>query len=730
MEIFSFFAGVVYFYTHFVVIGFIALIALYLGAPFKTLFWFIPGIAAACFHDKWVQTQNMPRARILSNVMIEGVIATIPKVTPEKRQFQFELSLLNEQPVQANVWMACYQACPDLKVGEKWQFRAKLKRPPFTGNPGAFNFKNWLTSNHIAWTGMIKGESAKHLSYPKGIWRFQAFRSSLADQLEQLLKNDPTLGLIQGLTLGVASHIPSSQWELFRRTGTTHLVVISGEHIGLIAGFFFMVIQWIWPRLKNAALFIPSARLAGGVSFVIAGFYAFLAGLGAPVERALIAFGFLLLRYVLSQRFTVWQAWRYALFLIVCIEPHTVLTPGFYLSFLAVAILMTVSLRFEGSTLRQMIQLQAACLFGLLPVTLYCFSYGAWNGYIVNLIAIPLVGLVIVPTALIGLLLAMVYPWEGWFYLSKWCSHLFFMWLNLCDRFEFINLDYSLPDLSHALVVLLGMGLFILMPIRVLYPIYALLIYAGYFPSLPTIKHGEAKIEVLDVGQGLAVLVRTEKHALLYDTGGQFYKSGDWATFTILPYFKRINLQELDAIVVSHPDLDHRGGLKTLESALKVKQLIVNSPHFYGKGLDCHDFSDWSWDEVHFQFLSLPASMGEKNNRSCVLKVHTKKTSLLLTGDIEAPAEQYLVEQYYPILSSDVLLVPHHGSKTSSSERFLEAIHPSIAVISSGFDNRYHLPHKSTVMRYRKRGVKLLNTAHIGWVQLILGDKIDFNLNK
>ncbi|MDP1615257.1 MAG: ComEC/Rec2 family competence protein, partial [Methylococcales bacterium] len=386
---------------------------------------------------------------------IEGIVASIPKETKDGSiQFQFELQRLNQHAASALLWMNCFQNCPTLHVGERWRFQAKLKQPQSAGTPGGFNFKNWLDSNHLSWCGTIKKDKAVQLDVPRGIWRFQAFRSHLADHLATLLAGDETLGLIQGLTLGVASHIDKSQWDLFRRTGTTHLVVISGEHIGLIAGFFYIISQWIWSRLGRAALFVPAPRVAGMIAFIVAAFYAWLSGLGAPVERALIAFGFVLLRYVLSQRFTVWQAWRYALGIIVLIEPHTVLTPGFYLSFLAVAILMTVGRRFQGGYLKQMFLLQAACLFGLMPVTLYAFTYGSLNGYLVNLWSIPWVGLVIVPLALGGLVLSLIYPWSGWLWLPNICSHWFLMGLTWFERFEFINLEFSLLDLTQVLAIL------------------------------------------------------------------------------------------------------------------------------------------------------------------------------------------------------------------------------------------------------------------------------------
>lgn len=717
MEILSFFTGIVFTYTREWVVLLCLLVACWFAQNIRHLLWCMVGAIWACVHEYESFPNALPQRMVLKNIHLQGVISSIPKVGTGKTQFQFEVHQYQDKPMQTLIWMSCYQACPPMKVGEAWSGSVTLKKPKLNVLPGEMNPHYWLMSNHIEWLGVLDGRSAVRLHTPQGIWRFQSFRERLAESLTTHLKHDHTLGLLQGLTLGVASHIEKSQWDLFRRTGTTHLVVISGEHIGLIAGFTFMCAQWIWTRIPRLALYIPAQQAASVLAWSVGCFYAFLCGLGAPVERAIIGFGVLLLRYFIAQRFTVWQAWRYALFIILLIEPHVVVTPGFYLSFIAVAILVLMSARFPAKRFRLAVQLQLACLIGLTPLTLYAFSYASLNGFIVNLIAIPLVGLIIVPTALIGLILIQVHPWDGWLWMPKQGANLFLTLLSYLDRFEWMNLNVSIDDLLSVMSIMLGLFLSTLLPIRGLYLMYACLLILPFYQRQTDIQHEQAKVTVFDVGQGLAVLIQTAQHSILYDTGGVFYQGGDWASFKVLPYLRHLKLKKLDGLVISHPDLDHRGGLSSIEKELAVARLWVNEPAFYHRGEACHDQRSWVWDGVAFRFFALPTQLEKRNNTSCILQVKTKTSSLLLTGDIEFQAEAYLVTRYGMALQSNYIVVPHHGSQTSSSMPFLMMVHPHLGIISSGLNNRYHFPHKKALQRYEQLKIPLKNTAELGAIQ-------------
>lgn len=724
MEVLSFFIGIAFFYTHLWEAIFILLLACYLYQSLQYLCWFGIGILWALIHQYSIQSQGMPFVPSVGRVNLEGIVSSIPKINHDKSQFQFDVQRFQGKEASTRVFMNCYQACPKVKVGEAWRLQVTLRKNKSNQLPGELNRQYWMMSNHIEWFGVIHPGHAVRLALPQGTWRFQAFRAYLAETLAYVLKTDPTLGLVQGLTLGVASNIDKAQWDLFRRTGTTHLVVISGEHIGLIAGCVWMMVRFLWGRGRHFALYMPAQQVASCAAWSVGCFYAFLVGLGAPTERAIIGFGILVLRYFLPQRFTAWQAWRYALFIILCLEPHVVVTPGFYLSFLAVVILMLTSARFQAKKLKQMFQLQLACLLGLLPVTLYAFSYASLNGFLVNLIAIPLVGFVIVPASLLGLLLIQIYPWSGWLFVAKVASLLFLKILSLIDCIEWINLHFQVEHLYGLISILLGFGLFFLMPIQALFPLYLMLTILPFFPQHLLLREHEAKVTIFDVGQGLSVLVQTARHFLLYDTGGVFYKGGDWASFKVMPYLNYLHANKIDALVISHQDMDHRGGLPSIEQAYQVSTFLVNDPAFYHRGISCHAYQNWEWDGVSFRFFPLPTAFEKRNNTSCILQIRTKYGRLLLTGDIEEKAERFLTTHYARELASDYLVVPHHGSRTSSSATFLRVVNPHLAIISSGLNNRYHFPHQETLNTYHQLHIPLENTAILGAIQIDLKPKV------
>ena len=230
------------------------------------------------------------------------------------------------------------------------------------------------------------------------------------------------------------------------------------------------------------------------------------------------------------------------------------------------------------------------------------------------------------------------------------------------------------------------------------------------YPNYPHPKEGEAQVNVLDVGQGLAVFIQTTHHYLLYDTGIKFYNGSDMGKLAIIPYLKTQGIRVLDKVVISHPDLDHYGGLSSIEEQFPIKALLVNDVSFYQRGINCHHYPEWQWDGVVFRFLPIPPIFNNKNDNSCVLQIITAGAQLLLPGDIEKKGENYLVATYPDKLHSTILIAAHHGSKTSSSPAFLQHVAPHYAIISAGFDNRYHFPHQQTLNAFTNRGIQIINT--------------------
>src|SRR3990167_393855 len=467
---------------------------------------------------------------------------------------------------------------------------------------------------------------------------------------------------------------------------------------------------------KNATLCrrIAAPKIAAALALLITWLFACMTGLTISTLRAAISSTLLLAQVFISRPITIWQTWRIAWLVILCTEPHAIMQASTYLSFISVALLFIILNKNIKHAILQTLYIQLYCLVGILPLTLYWFSYAAINGFLVNLIAVPWVDLIL-PLCCLGLLILPFY--HG--ILVAWpMQHSILILIKLLTVFDTYTRSLNLANINiNAFIfVLLMLSCFlcISLPIRTIGIAVFIAYYSCLYPTIPSIQYGQLKIDVLDVGQGLAVVLRTSHHNLLYDTGTKFYHGGDMAQFVIIPFLHHEHIQSLDTVVISHPDLDHRGGLDTIQKSFHLQQLLVNDPLFYQQGRNCHDLAPWQWDGVLFQFLPIKQHFNTRNNNGCVLKVTSLTQSILLPGDIEAPAERYLVLHYAHQLSATILIVPHHGSKTSSSIIFLKTVHPSIAIISAGFLNRFHFPHASTLAKLTAIHAKILNTSITG----------------
>ena len=720
MEILCFFAGVAFFYIKSPYPLLFVAIALVFNARWYVIVWFIAAMMWACGHQWWISDYGMPDAEVIQKANILGTVLSIPTSDFSKTQFQFSIQRLNGKSVHAIALLSCYNHCPTFKTGQTWQLQVKLKVPKNLGNPGSVDYQGGLSARHIGWTGYLKRGNNVLQDEPIKKSRILSLREQLSATLKQTMPEQKSRGVVEALTLGITTNIDKSQWDLFRRTGTTHLMVISGAHISLVAGIAYWLLKKLWSLSARLCLFRPAAQMAGMGALIVVFGYSLLAGFAVPAQRALIVCFFVMLRHFLSRRFTAWQAWRYALLAVLIFEPHTVLLSGFYLSFIAVAILIASSQRIRQQGIKKAFYLQIACLLGLMPLTLYWFSYGAVNGLVANLIAIPLVGYVLVPLSLISLFLAQVFALPSLMLPVTVVIKTLLLYLGWIDKFAMVNLSFSLIAILSVFALMLGSMLLFFIPLRIFFPASITLLVVALFPGYPHIKKGDAHIAVLDVGQGLAVVITTATHTLIYDTGMKFYQGGDMAKMAIIPYLETLGIKKIDMIIISHPDLDHRGGLPSLVEKYPIKELVVDNVPFYKRGNNCHQYPDWEWDGVSFRFFPIKAMFRDKNNSSCVLQISNNAGKILLPGDIEKLAENYLVSTYKKELASDYLVVAHHGSKTSSSLPFIKQVSPRFAIISAGFDNRYHFPHQQTINTLSKQNSRIFNTTTCGMATITL----------
>lgn len=727
MEVLCFVAGMVFYYQKSLHALLWLAACYFLSFRMSCVYFFCAAVVIGFFHQFNLKDKGMPLRDSIEKAYYVGQIISLPIVKRDKTQFELSLIQLNGKIVKTRALISCYRQCPALKPGEMWAFKGKLKKPTNFANQGGFDYEAFLRSKHLNWIGYIQGISAKKIGVGGGqILRLRAY---LASRFNQSIRSPQTLGIVEALTLGMTGGIEKKQWDLFRSTGTTHLMVISGGHIGLVIGIGYFLITSLWRQFPSLCLLRPASEV-GSFGGVIMGFiYALLAGLNPPTQRAIATAFCMALSFFFSKKITSWQAWRYSLLAVLLIDPHSILLPGFYLSFGAVLTLLLARQRYAQKGIFQFLTIQMACLLGLLPLTLYWFSYGSLVGFFANCLAIPWVGFVMLPLALFNLILL---PWFNHTFLLTpliYSVDLLISFLQWLDKISIVNLTFSIQQGVFAFGLWIALFIIFFIPLRHFFLPVLLISLGSLFPGFPKIKPNEAVVSLLDVGQGLSVVVRTLHHTLIFDTGMKFYRGSDMGKLVIIPYLKSLGIKKIDTLVISHPDLDHRGGSPSIRKTFQIGEFMVNDPSFYHEGSNCHFKKSWIWDGIHFEFLPILKKFKDKNNLSCVLKIKSRNASLLLTGDIERQAEAYLIKNYSNKLQADMLVVPHHGSKTSSSRDFVSKISPEIAFLSFATANRYHFPHQATLDTLKNQGSAIVSTAHCGEIDITLKANTSFMIN-
>lgn len=607
-------------------------------------------------------------------------------------------------------------------VGSKWRLDVRLKNPHGFQNPGGFDYEAYLLSRHIRATGYVVAKSPKVYLGESG-WRFgiDRARERISHRLRVVLGENDQAGIITALANGDRQGLDKSHWGVLMRTGTSHLIAISGLHLSLVSGLVFFLVRFSWGLVEYAAKRLPAQKAAAIAGMFVAGVYAALAGFSIPTQRALIMLVVVYLAVLfLRQPFRL-QVLAVALLLVTIIDPMSVLSAGFWLSFAAVVIIYFVTAgNTSSSRWRQTLHIQWAISIGLIPLTILLFQNAALISPVANVVAIPLYGLLVVPLTLIGLSLAMVFPDTGDMVLqvAGYFAQLGWRWLEFVDQFAPLSFSFAAPGIVAAGLAVAGLAIVALpagVPSR----------WLGLFWCLPLLltverpQAGSFDATLLDVGQGLSLVIRTQNHTLLYDTGAKFSNQFDAGEAVILPFLRSMGVSRVDTVLVSHGDNDHIGGLKSVLKAMPIQRLLTN----VGMTADnkkCVKGEQWQWDGVRFEILHPDRGrLDEGNNSSCVLMVSGKHKKLLAPGDIEKQAERQLVARYGRKLDADYLIAPHHGSNTSSSSVFLEAVKPGWILVPAGHLNRYRHPGKRVIARYVQHGLSWLTTGESGAIQLV-----------
>lgn len=668
------------------------------------------------------------------DIVVSGVIADLPRAHERGLRFTFDVerTLTPQAGVPRHIHLSTYRddKTPPLtlRAGERWRFTVRLKQPHGTANPHGFDFEAWALERDIRAVGYVhsKGDNVRIDALAEGLgYRIETWREAVRDKFAATLGSAPYSGVLAALAVGDQHSIAPGQWQVFTRTGVNHLMSISGLHITMLASLAFAAVYWLWRRSTRLTLWLPARKAAASAALLAAIGYALLAGFAVPAQRTVYMVGAVAAALWLNRNFSLGQLLSIALLGVLVPDPWAVISPGFWLSFGAVALILYVTAHRARPPhwLAQYATVQWAMTVGLTPLLLALFQQVSLVSPVANALAIPLVSLVVVPLALLGAALPVDLP--------LWLAHIamdgtmrFLEWLNGLPQAVWTQ---HAPPAWTIVAAMLGAFWLLLprgFPARWLgLPLMLPVLLNAPEPPAP----GTLRLVVFDVGQGLAVAAQTRNHALLYDTGPDFSGEADSGNRILAPALRAAGIARLDGLILSHDDLDHTGGAASVMQAMPVGWL--SSPLMPGHALlqqaknarPCQDGQNWEWDGVKFELLhpepgngKPPKAKHHDNEQSCVLRISSGGRHVLLAGDIEKSTEQRLLKLHPDKLPATLLVAPHHGSKSSSGYDFVAATLPDYAVFTVGYRNRFGHPRKEVLQRYSDSGALLLRSDEDG----------------
>ncbi|MBC7453812.1 MAG: DNA internalization-related competence protein ComEC/Rec2 [Massilia sp.] len=699
------------------------------------------------------------------DVTLIGTIDSLPYRFEQGVRFNFAVehvvgSAMVVPPRVSLAWYAGFRAGAQqvgavkevgaVQPGERWQLTVRLQRPHGNANPYGFDYEVWLLEQGVRATGYVRPEGGSNRRLDSFVFSFKNLvehcRATLRERILRALAGKQYAGVIVALVVGDQRAIDQSEWMVFNRTGISHLISISGLHITMVAGLFAMLASALWRRSfftrAQLPLLLPTQKVAALTGASVALLYVLLAGFGVPAQRTLYMLSVVALALWLGRITSVSHVLCAALGLVVLFDPWAVLWPGFWLSFGAVAVILFATVGRTGvaqtgvwSLLRLGARTQYAVTLGLVPLTMLLFAQVSIVSPLANAMAIPLVSFVVTPLALAGSMLPapLSSMLLGLAHLAIVLLATFLAWISASPLAV-----WSAPTpapwvfcfaLAGTVWMLAPRG----WPLRWTGLVAWLPLLTGQ-PSHP--EPGALSVTAFDVGQGMALLIETANHRLLYDAGPLYSPESNGGNRVIAPYLKARGIGALDGMIITHSDVDHAGGALAVMQAVKVgwvaSSLWSTHPivHASAAHTRCVAGQRWSWDGVQFEMLQPTLASYDNpalkpNARGCTLHVKAGNHSMLLAADIGAAQEAQLVLGSADKLRADVLLAPHHGSGTSSTPTFLQAVRPTIGVFQVGYRNRYRHPKKEVSERYRDMGIDRLRTDEAGAILLHFGAQVD-----
>jgi competence protein ComEC len=682
------------------------------------------GFTWCAFRADLALEARLPRELEGRDFVVTGVVDALPLRREDATRFvlRVEAAELDAGDVglHGRVRVSWYDgAPPDLVACSRWQLHLRLKRPRGLVNRGGFDSERQALERGIVAVGYVR-ESAENQRLGERAPCVDRLRESISQGIASRVADPHDAALLQAFAIGDTRGLEQGDWAIARANGIPHLIAISGFHVG-VAALFGAMLAWLlwtmWPRLGVYVAF-PLAQAPAALASAI--LYGILAGGSLPTVRTLAMIGVVTLTRFGRRAGSAPHSLALALLAILLFDPLATLAAGFWLSFVGVAFLMLCLVRGHGvhGFLRELTAGQLVMTISLLPLSIWFFGEASLVGALSNVIAVPLISFVIVPLCLLGVLALLALPplAAPLLVVAAAFAHAQWWLLEWLARWPAAHWYLPAPSPSTLLLALLG-AMWLFAPRGIPCRAFGLLMFLPLLlPPRALPADGAFEAVVIDVGQGLSVFVRTHSHALLFDAGARYPSEFDLGEAAVLPTLRAYGVDTLDRVVISHGDNDHAGGAAAVVRAFPAAFRSSGEPQRLPiSAARCRSGETWEWDGVRFRMLGPEpaADTTHANDRSCVLLIEGVGGRLLLPGDISSRVEPDVAGKVgagTPL----VLVVPHHGSRSSSSAAFLAALRPAMAVVSAGWRNRFHHPSREVVARYAAAGLVLVNTAGEG----------------
>lgn len=715
------------------------LIILVLGvaiAFIRRLFWLgllLTSLGYGMLFNHWLMSAQLPHELESEPVLLRGVV--VGTVSDNEQRVRFDVSVQSAQVLRTGEYVSLrrvrlnhYRPQGRAEVdevvvpnpGEQWQWVVRLRRPRGFANPGGFDYQAQLLRQGISATGYISGplqrlDETVHDSALAGSRRIDRLRQSLSGRMSERL-DEAGATLLKALLTGEQSGFTDQQWQWLRDTGTVHLVIISGLHISMFAGAGFMIGSLFGRVLAVFGQRWPAQWWGALTALLAAIAYAALAGFSMPTQRAVVMVSIGLMVMLLRRQVSIWQAWCAALLMVVLINPLVVTGAGFWLSFMAVASLLLALQGRRDAYWRALLLTQAAVTLGLAPWLLFWIGAVPLTASLVNLLAVPWVGAVILPLGFATLLLDVAVGEVTWLWWALEAS-LRTLWWSIERASEWQGQLRVIPSSVPLWLWLMAFAgvLLVLMPLPWRVRWLGLIPLLGLVSATPG-DPPYLRIAFLDVGQGLAVVVEAEGRTLVYDSGPEYSPDFNAGSGIVAPYLAYFGVRQVDHLILSHRHADHVGGAAGLMASLSIGRISAGEPGLLTLDADvesCRHGHQWDWGQVGFTTLHVGdrVTSSSPNEQSCMVLIQAGEITVLLSGDIERQGEGALLAQGAIPAQLTVLQAGHHGSNTSSSAPFLAHTRPEVVVFSRGYKHRFGHPHPDVIERVERAGSRYYDTA-------------------